>query len=450
MFRDVDTIGPGQDFVQAIESRLAACQVMLVVIGREWVDARSPSGTRRLDDPHDFVRLEVAAGLARAGVLVVPVLVEEASMPSAAHLPDNMRSLARLQAVSLRDETWDTDVDRLVAVIASRTRKGRGEALRLARAVRPVPLALAAIAFVALATLGIWLTRPRSAGEGPAVDRAESAGAVDVAGRAGASASASVSATAGAATAPYTIDVPRVAEVAFQDLVVMLVSGNVFHREGVDELRLRMRMSNRGSTPVNFWDQGFRLVANQDTIPATGGLDEVVPGHTLTYGVISFRTPPGARTAVLRLLHGEAVVDVPIDISATGRPPVDEQAPIEDSLSQAIARRVVSAPTPLLDTPDLTATIVRATSRRFVNTLRVTLSLRIGNRSRYPVNSGALAVRAVVEGATIAPRGAPNQVIEGASTGSEDIVFDLPPTASHVAVTTAIGARSSTIDLMLD
>src|SRR5262245_54500109 len=89
VFRDVDTIQPGQDFVKAIEARLADCKVMLVIIGREWLDARNAAGARRLDDPFDFVRLEVAAGLARVDVLVVPVLVEEAPMPTAAQLPDN-------------------------------------------------------------------------------------------------------------------------------------------------------------------------------------------------------------------------------------------------------------------------------------------------------------------------------------------------------------------------
>ena len=117
LFRDVDTLQPGQDFVKAIEARLAVCKVMLVIIGREWLDARNAAGSRRLEDPFDFVRLEIAAGLARPDVLVVPVLVEGASMPAAAQMPENMQALARRHAVSVRDETWDADVDRLAAVV---------------------------------------------------------------------------------------------------------------------------------------------------------------------------------------------------------------------------------------------------------------------------------------------------------------------------------------------
>ena len=119
MFRDVDTLRPGQDFVQAIEARLTDCRVMLAVIGREWAGARDMTGSRRLDEPYDFVRLEIAAALARPNVLVVPVLVEGASMPAASELPENIRPLARRHAVTVRDETWDADVDRLVGVIES-------------------------------------------------------------------------------------------------------------------------------------------------------------------------------------------------------------------------------------------------------------------------------------------------------------------------------------------
>ena len=82
-------------------------------------DARDLAGNRRLDEPFDFVRLEIAAALARASVLVVPVLVEGTAMPAPSELPDNLRGLTRRHAVSVRDETWDSDVDRLVNVIES-------------------------------------------------------------------------------------------------------------------------------------------------------------------------------------------------------------------------------------------------------------------------------------------------------------------------------------------
>lgn len=117
VFRDLDGLRPGDDFVRKIEERIAACRVMLVLIGNHWIDARDQSGARRLDDPLDFVRLEVSKALASPSVLVVPVLLESVSMPTARQLPEDLQALSRRHAISLRDETWDSDVARLVALI---------------------------------------------------------------------------------------------------------------------------------------------------------------------------------------------------------------------------------------------------------------------------------------------------------------------------------------------
>src|SRR5215510_8475155 len=73
VFRDVDTLQPGQDFVDAINQRLRECQVFLAIIGREWLDARDATGRRRLDQENDYVRLEISVALNRSQLLVVPV-----------------------------------------------------------------------------------------------------------------------------------------------------------------------------------------------------------------------------------------------------------------------------------------------------------------------------------------------------------------------------------------
>ncbi len=95
IFRDVDGLSPGQDFVEAIDARLRQCRVCLAVIGRDWLHARDDEGRRRLDQPGDFVRLELTAALARPEVLVIPVLVEGAVMPPADALPSEIRALAQ-------------------------------------------------------------------------------------------------------------------------------------------------------------------------------------------------------------------------------------------------------------------------------------------------------------------------------------------------------------------
>ena len=76
VFRDVDTIRAGQDFVDTIQARLRDCRALLVLIGREWLDAADGSNRRRLDQEGDYLRQEIVTGLASPSVLVVPVLVE--------------------------------------------------------------------------------------------------------------------------------------------------------------------------------------------------------------------------------------------------------------------------------------------------------------------------------------------------------------------------------------
>src|SRR5262245_691953 len=110
---DVAGIAPGVDFVEAIDRAVGSCDALIVLIGREWVTCTDASGRRRLDDPGDFIRLEVSAAL-RRNVRVIPALVEGASMPRADSLPQDLQSLARRQAIELSDTRWETDLQRLV------------------------------------------------------------------------------------------------------------------------------------------------------------------------------------------------------------------------------------------------------------------------------------------------------------------------------------------------
>ena len=112
VFRDVDDIRPGEDFVQAIESHMKTVDVVLVMIGPRWLTAGS-DGSRRLNDPHDVVRQEIAAALS-SGRPLIPLLVGGAVMPTEADLPTPIAGLARRQAVVLSDAGWRGDLERLV------------------------------------------------------------------------------------------------------------------------------------------------------------------------------------------------------------------------------------------------------------------------------------------------------------------------------------------------
>jgi formylglycine-generating enzyme required for sulfatase activity len=115
LFMDVDTIALGLDFVEVIQDAVKSCDVLLAVIGRQWLTSTDPLGHRRLDNPEDFVRLEITTALERR-IRVIPVLVGGASMPRSTELPDVLQSLARRQALAVGDH-FHPDVDRLIAAL---------------------------------------------------------------------------------------------------------------------------------------------------------------------------------------------------------------------------------------------------------------------------------------------------------------------------------------------
>lgn len=116
IFRDVETLEPGVDFVKAIDKAIASSQVMLVVIGPRWLTIADKDGRRRLDQPGDWIRLETAAAL-RRDIRVIPVLVEDARPPAETDLPDEIKSLARREAHELSDKRWDYDVEQLTGAL---------------------------------------------------------------------------------------------------------------------------------------------------------------------------------------------------------------------------------------------------------------------------------------------------------------------------------------------
>jgi TIR domain len=116
VFRDVDSIELGDDFVDEITSAVGSCDVLLALIGEEWVTITDANGRRRLDDPDDFVRLEIEAALTRR-VRVIPILVGEATMPRADELPDSLARLVRRQALELSPARFDSDLGRLLKVL---------------------------------------------------------------------------------------------------------------------------------------------------------------------------------------------------------------------------------------------------------------------------------------------------------------------------------------------
>ena len=121
VFIDVDSIAPGRDFRQVLKERLGTCDMVLALIGQQWLDAKDQAGRRRLEDPGDFVRQEVAAALKR-GIPVTPILLEDADMPTADWLPDEIKDLAYRNAFTLSHARWESDVEELIPMARPRAR----------------------------------------------------------------------------------------------------------------------------------------------------------------------------------------------------------------------------------------------------------------------------------------------------------------------------------------
>ena len=112
VFRDIE-IPPGVDFAEHIYGLIDHCNIVLVMIGNGWLNARDKNGARRLDKEDDWVRLEIERALARSDVEVIPVLVDGARLPPRDELPPSLAPLRRLNAFELSDRRWDYDVSEL-------------------------------------------------------------------------------------------------------------------------------------------------------------------------------------------------------------------------------------------------------------------------------------------------------------------------------------------------
>jgi hypothetical protein len=100
VFFDIDNIPLGVDFREYIGNAVGQCDVLLVIIGDQWM-GKDAQGKRRIDDPSDYVRIEIESALKR-NIPVIPVLVEEATMPSASDLPPSLESISFRNAAEIR------------------------------------------------------------------------------------------------------------------------------------------------------------------------------------------------------------------------------------------------------------------------------------------------------------------------------------------------------------
>lgn len=118
LFKDIDSIPLGVNFREYLTEAVQRCDVLLALIGRDWLEVGEDDKTPRLHEPRDFVRIEIEAALARK-IPVIPVLVRNARLPKAELLPESLRELPYFNGTSVRREPdFDADVERLRKTLA--------------------------------------------------------------------------------------------------------------------------------------------------------------------------------------------------------------------------------------------------------------------------------------------------------------------------------------------
>jgi len=114
VFTDVDNIPLGVDFRTYLDNEVAQCEVLLAVIGKDWLKVENAEKNIRLSDTTDFVRIEIESAL-RRDIPVIPLLVRGASVPSVEELPEALQKLAFRNAIEVRpDPDFNNDVNRLI------------------------------------------------------------------------------------------------------------------------------------------------------------------------------------------------------------------------------------------------------------------------------------------------------------------------------------------------
>jgi tetratricopeptide (TPR) repeat protein len=144
-------VGRYGDWTQAIRDGLTGEVVVLALIGQSWASAVDAQGHRRLDDPADWNRVELEQALTSRR-RVIPVLIDGAQMPRESDLPETLRPLTRLNALKLRDDDWESDIEKLVRAV------GLEAPARLAR-FRRATAVIGAFLFVAVGAAYFWWGR---------------------------------------------------------------------------------------------------------------------------------------------------------------------------------------------------------------------------------------------------------------------------------------------------
>jgi hypothetical protein len=313
VFMDVTDIAPGDDFTQVIEASVGTADLLLAVIGPQWLSAAEPGGARRIDDAMDFVRQEIAAAFQRK-VRVIPVLVRGARMPRSDDLPDALKELARRQAVELTDARWDSDLSLFEQALSERLPASGARSVKDTTRKPGRTLLYAALAVMVLLATVMFFRQDRT----PAGQKAPS-------GLASAARTEKTDAVktrepdpgklVAGKTVYHSLSLPKVSRFKLR--------GQQFEFLGLrtetvdvdkDLLTVLLRMTNNGAYAATFTDLGALLEYGGESIAPASPIFQLIPANAAAEGELQFPVARSAEQVALSLRYGDEETRIPFSI----------------------------------------------------------------------------------------------------------------------------------------
>jgi len=459
IFIDIDTIEPGADFTEALQKAVSACDVLLAIIGPDWVTATDTSGKPRLDDPNDWVRVEITAALKRK-IRVIPVLVGGASVPTKNLLPDELAALAQRQAHELTDKRWSYDVEQLVNTLPAtrpilsaypNVTPTVSNARRLTPAlIGVVVLVIAISAWVAMRSIlpsttsqddihrTIELPQAGSPQQPPTnLDLAQLKPI--------------------AASKPVLLRAGQEARLKnkFIDYRYRVLTAELQHQNpSTNLLRLHIRFTNDGWPGANFWNDTFRLLVDSVPRAPIGDLNEVVEPHSAKEGVVEFTVPAIITQVTLQMRSGEEVTEIPINLTDNDADPKPSPAARQQATLLALKLPIALPAGQTVQLKDHRAARVYTLlsgqiDRRNTESLFLTLKIRVLNNGPMDAEFGSDNFRLLVDSIPRAPSNFLNDLVDQHSAKEGTVEFSFPITTEGLILQIRVGQETADIPLDL-